>query len=260
VEPPVEAPPGEPAAAEPPAEPEYRCQRCGAPHDPFQEYCLECGARLTPPAGAPFSVWRRESWTRDSPFWFWAAFLGLLLIALIATGIVLAVTNDDDEQAARPNPTAGPTTSVIVPTAITSAPITTSPLPTTTDFATTAPTTTAATTTAATGTTTGTTTATTTGGTGSVISWPSGKEGYTVILQSIPSTQPRSQAEAKARDAIAKGLDEVGVLDSANYSSLRAGYWVVFSGIHDTEAQANQALPNVRSAGYPVAYVREIVE
>ena len=37
----------------------------------------------------------------------------------------------------------------------------------------------------------------------------------------------------------AKGLPAVGVLDSSQYASLQPGYFVVFSGIYDSQAEAN---------------------
>jgi hypothetical protein len=266
VEPPAGVPP-----AEPPAEDPYRCFRCGAPHDAFQEYCLECGARLVPlRAGA---AWSRTSWGAQSPFWFWATFLGLLLIALVAAAIVIAATDDDDGEAQRPATSApGPTSSIAaIPTdlTVTTAPLTDTgilPLPPATtatvptfpgttsiqtDTGTTGSNGTTATTTTVQTTTTATTT---TGGSGTVTSWPSGRDGYTVVLASIPTSQGRSAAESRARQAIANGLDEVGVLNSSDYASLRAGYYVVFAGIYSSAEDAAAAVPAARSAGYPRAY------
>jgi hypothetical protein len=50
----------------------------------------------------------------------------------------------------------------------------------------------------------------------------------------------------------------VGILNSTDFSSLNPGYYVTFTGIYDTESQANAALPNARSKGFPTAYVREV--
>jgi hypothetical protein len=256
-EPPVDAPPER--AEEHPAEPELRCWRCHAPHDRYQEYCLECGARLVPLPGA--GAWRSTMWSRESPFWFWATFLGLLLIALAAGAIVLAATRDDEEpqgQGTGPGPT---TSQLTVPPTTAPPPITTSTLPPeitippTTNTATipTLPTTTTQPTTTSGQTTTG-------GGNNNeaILSWPSGREGYTIILTSVPESRGRSAAEAQARQAQDRGVDDVGVLDSSNYSSLTTGFWVVFSGIYDTESQAAADLPSVRQSGYPTAYLREI--
>jgi hypothetical protein len=250
------------ADAPPPADDPYRCARCGAPHDPYQEYCLECGARLARPY-APALAWRRELWSRDSPFWFFATFLALLAIALVAGAIVLAATGSDDDQRPR-RQAARPTTSVLV---VPGDGVTTTPLPETITApgnGATVPTlpTTGTTTTTRDGTTTRETTTsrtTTTGGSGTVIAWPAGRRGHTVILASIPTSEGRSRAEARAREAISAGLSEVGVLDSSDFSSLNAGYHVVFAGIHDTEAQAKAAVPDARQAGYAIAYPRRIV-
>jgi hypothetical protein len=267
-EPPVETPPPE-AEEEAGAAAAPRCWRCGSPHDRFQEYCLECGARLVPLAAAR-TGWRREMWTRDSPFWFWATFLALLLTALVAGAIVLAATRDDQPSGERRGAGAPPSTSTLqeIPTLPPTTNVTTSPLP---DTVTIPPTTSPVPTLppatpppspGATPTPPPTPGATPTpppaGGTGSLRSWPSGKRGYTIILTSVPHGQGRAAAEQRGREAQSKGVNDVGVLDSSDYSSLRAGYYVVFAGVHDTEAQAVAQLPSVRQAGYPVAYVREI--
>ena len=262
-EPPVEPPPPDAAAEEVVVESVPRCWRCGSPHDRFQEYCLECGARLVPLAGAR-TGWRHETWTRDSPFWFWATFLALLLIALVAGAIVLAATRDDDP-AGDPRAAAPPqSTSTLqeIPTLPTTTGVTTSPLPQTvtipptTSSVPTLPPPTAPPSPAPT--TPPTPTPPPASGSGTLRSWPSEKSGYTTILMSVPHAQGRAAAETRGREATAKGVDDVGVLDSSQFSSLRKGYYVVFAGVHDTEAQAVAKLGSVRQAGYPVSYVREV--
>jgi hypothetical protein len=249
-----------PADAPPPPDDPHRCPRCGAAHDPYQEYCLECGVRLAryyPATG--WATWRRDVWTHESPVWFWATFLALLLIALVAGAIVLAA----DDENPRKQRQARPTTSVL---AVPGGSVTTNPLEETLtspgdgDGGTilTLPTGTTATTTTGTTLTT-TTSTTTTGRSGTIIAWPSDKRGYTVILASVPTSHGRSRAEARARQAIADGLAQVGVLDSSNFQSLNAGYYVVFTGVYDTETQVRAAVPRARSAGWSIAYPREIV-
>jgi hypothetical protein len=44
------------------------------------------------------------------------------------------------------------------------------------------------------------------------------------------------------------------VLDSSTYPSLHPGYYVVFSGIYASSAQASTALPAAHAAGFPDAY------
>lgn len=247
---PPEPPPPPPPPEPPPLAPDpLLCPRCGAPHDLYQEYCLECGLRLPP----PFPV-RREVWTRESPVWLWAALLALLLVAAAAGAIVAVAATGDDEKAARTTSqvaTTAPTVPIITnPETITIAP------PPTTGIITTLPTTSIATTTGFTTTTTATTTTGTT--TTALTTWPAGKDGFTVVLKSVPTSQGRGEADAAAQTARANGLPQVGVLNSSDFSSLTPGYYVAFSGVYDTEAQAVAALPNVRAKGFPTAYIREV--
>jgi hypothetical protein len=252
VEPPGPPPPPElppeppPPLVEPPLPDPNLCPRCGSPRDAFQEYCLECGIRLPPPPGAT-SI-RTTIWSRESPLWLWAALAALLLVALIAGAIVAIAATDEKAGKASSipvvstNPTTTNTVGVITqPPTFTINPGTTTTAPTTTTL----PTTTQATT---------TTTATTTG---TLTNWPAGKDGFTIVLRSVPKSQGRAPAEAEARRAMSQGLPQVGVLDSSDYSSMRAGYYVVFSGIYDTKAQAQSGLQTARSK-YPLAYVRQV--
>jgi hypothetical protein len=252
--PPPPPPPAGPDASPPPDVPPPPapgepglCPTCGAPHDPYQEYCLECGHRLPSPYGV-----RREVWTRGSPLWLWAALLALLLVALVAGAIVaVAATRHDDEPAASiPVVTTGPGTTDTVGV-ITQPPTVTINPPTTTIGTTTLGTTTFGTTT----TTTGTTTTSS-----RTVTWPPGKDGYTVILKSVPTSKGRSQADSAAQRAINNGLTQVGVLNSSDYSSLNPGYWVTFTGIYDTQAQADAALSDARSRGFPTAYTRRVAD
>lgn len=252
VEPPGPPPPPElppeppPPSVEPPLPDPNLCPRCGAPRDEFQEYCLECGIRLPPPPGVT-SV-RSTIWSRESPLWLWAALAALLLVALIA-GAIVAIAATDEKTGRRSsipvvstNPTTTDTVGVITqPPTFTINPGTTTTAPTTTTL----PTTTQATTTTPT--------------TGTLTNWPAGKDGYTIVLRSVPKSQGRQVAEDEARRAINQGLSQVGVLDSSDYSSMRSGYWVVFSGVYDRKAQAQSGLSTARSR-YPLAYVRQVAD
>ncbi|MHB8641488.1 MAG: hypothetical protein ACYDA3_01165 [Gaiellaceae bacterium] len=86
--------------------------------------------------------------------------------------------------------------------------------------------------------------------------WPN-RNGYTVVLQSLPASA-QSSAEATARRAVAAGLRDVGVLDSSAYSSLHPGYLVVFSGIYAASAEAGAAADRAHAAGFARAYSRRI--
>jgi hypothetical protein len=250
-------PPPEPDAEPPPPSGPPRCPRCGAEHELDQEYCLECGLRLQPLGAPGQTLVRRELWSRDSPAWLWATLLALLLVALVAGAIAaVAATRDDDKGAGRPVVTTDTGTTETIGTFV---PDTTSPitLPTTTTE-TILPTGTTVTIPTLTTATTPTTTApTTTAPTGTILSWPAGKDGYTIVLASIETSRGRAPAEQTANDAIDEGLPEVGILNSSDYLTLNPGYYVVFTGIYDTLDQARDALPTARSF-QPLAYVREI--
>jgi len=226
------------------------CPRCGAPHDLYQEYCLECGARL-PGAQIPVAFMRTEMWSRDSPAWLWAALLALFLVALVAGAIAaVAATKDDDK--GRLVISTGPGTTAPVgaipgtQTTGSTASIETITSPTTQTIAT-----------LDTSTLTTTTTATTTQS-GSIRSWPQGKEGYTVVLASVETSKGRAAAERKANQAIANRLANVGILNSSDFLTLNPGYYVVFMGVYDSAAAAQSGLATARSRGFPLAYVREV--
>ena len=74
----------------------------------------------------------------------------------------------------------------------------------------------------------------------------------------MPTSQGRGPADDAADRARANGLPQVGVLNSSDFSSLNPGFYVTFTGIYDTKSQAQAALPNARSKGFPTAYAREV--
>jgi len=243
-EPPVVAPSEDPVdEPSPPGVLPGHCPHCGAPHEPSQEYCLECGERLPRPY-----VVRRELWTRGSPVWLWAALLALFLVALAGTVLALLYTNDD--QGATKVVSTGPTSSPVgtIETATTSTLPATITIPPATSGSITIPTFTSTT----------TTTSTTIGGTSGLTEWPSSKNGYTIVLQSDPTSKGRAKPEATAQRALNAGLSEVGILNSSNFSSLNPGYYVVFTGIYDSAGEANSHLGSARSAGFPLAYTRQV--
>jgi len=89
------------------------------------------------------------------------------------------------------------------------------------------------------------------------IPWPA-RNGFTIVLASIPKRgSGRDDATAKAKDALRRGLRDVGILTSDRFSSLHPGYYVVFSGIYASLDEAQTAARRVLSR-YPNAYAREI--
>jgi hypothetical protein len=91
-----------------------------------------------------------------------------------------------------------------------------------------------------------------------VTEWPAGEDGWTIALVSLPQTGGRPAALARARAARARGLPQVGILDSSRYASLHPGYWTVFSGVYASEAEATSALEEARRYARS-AMVRRIV-
>ncbi|MBS1862880.1 MAG: SPOR domain-containing protein [Actinobacteria bacterium] len=81
--------------------------------------------------------------------------------------------------------------------------------------------------------------------------WPRGS-GFTAILASLSSEAEASEVEA---EATGRGLD-AGILYSSDYSSLRPGYWVVFSGDFPDDRGAEARASHAQELGYPDAYPR----
>jgi hypothetical protein len=245
----VALPPEPPDEQPPPPPPPMdaaggECPRCGTPYEPFQEYCLECGLRL--PATHGLIPMLARTWRRRVPWypgdWIWPV-LAALVVAALAAGIAILATNDNGSAAKTKNAVSG-----TVPTATS-----TNPAPTGTETGP-EPTASVPTTTApqpapppppATG--------------GGLTQWPQGQNGWTIVLASIPQSSGRAGATGAARKASAAGLTEVGVLNSSDFSSLHAGYFVVFSGVYSSEQEAKSALDTAKSS-YPQAYVRQIVQ
>jgi hypothetical protein len=89
------------------------------------------------------------------------------------------------------------------------------------------------------------------------IAWPA-RNGFTIVLASIPARgNGQADAEAKAKEAIRRGMRAVGILTSDRFASLHPGYFVVFAGIYDSLEEAQTAARRALSR-FPNAYAREI--
>jgi hypothetical protein len=96
------------------------------------------------------------------------------------------------------------------------------------------------------------------GGPAGIVEWPAGEDGWTIVLASLPQTGGKRVAVARSRQARSKGLSPVGVLDSSLYASLHPGYWIVFTGVYSSEAEATSELEPARKFSR-TAVVRRIV-
>jgi hypothetical protein len=220
--------------------PDSRCPHCGAPAEQHQEYCLECGGRLRSPGVVPALAegWRRRlGWYPGD--WIWPSLLALVVAALAASAAILWTREAEG----------GATRTLVGDTS--QLPTTLAAVPATTDVSTL---------TAPTATTETTDTTTTTDGTRrrSLIEWPRGRSGWTVVVASVPTSGGREPAVARAREALDAELEQVGVLDSARFSSLHPGYYVVFSGVYPTLDEAQNAASDAAEAGYGNSYARRI--
>jgi hypothetical protein len=230
------------------------CPRCATPYEPYQEYCLECGLRLPLTRGVIPRL--HAAWTRRLPWypgdWLWPVLLALLISAAAAV-VAIAVTGRDDgvdRRVATTDIGIVPTTPVPTQPTTTMLPtgpaITISPNP---------PTTPPGTATTPVPTQPATTVPAKPAG---PRAWPAGRNGYTIVLASLPAAGGRAGATRKAKDALEAGLGDVGVIDSKDFSSLHPGYYVVFTGIYPSLGAAQSAMGSVRAAGFPQAYPRQI--
>jgi cell division septation protein DedD len=184
------------------------CPRCGAGLTAEQDWCLSCGA----PAS-----------TRIAPAPGWRGPLAIVgaVLALAAAGLAVAFLEltGDAERAARA-PVETPAQAAPVPPAPTP-----TPTPASAEPAAPAPSPAPA-------------------APAAVETWPEGEEAWTVILLSSESRPP---ADARAGELAAAGTP-VGVLHSDDFSSLRPGYWVVFSGRYATVEEAQAAASGLGAA------------
>lgn len=238
-------PPDEPLGPPPaPVDEGGECPRCGTPYEPLQEYCLECGLRLPVQRGViPVlaTVWRRR-FTRYPGDWIWPV-LGLLIIAALAGAVAVLATNGSSGSAAKTRAETQASVPLSTGTGTTSPPPSTdtSTLPTE-SVPTTAP-----------------EQPPPPPPSNTLIEWPAGQNGWTIVLSSIPQSAGRAAAASAGQKALSAGLTDVGILDSSEFSSLHAGYFVVFSGVFNTEAEARSALDTAQGS-YPQSYVRQITQ
>ena len=240
-----------------PAPPLEECPRCGADATPGQEYCLECGLRLP---GSESGVVPRmaAAWQRRLPWypgdWIWPVALGLVLAIAGAAFAILYSRSGTSRSTIVATSPQRPVPSVTRPATDTGGtpPVVTQTVKIDTSQANLQPP-------GNVKTTTGVTTPTRPPTKAGLAQWPAGRNGYTVVLESLPAGGGGlAAAQRKAKQALTAGLPQVGVLDSGKFSSLHPGYAVVFSGVYPTLSQAQSAAGAAQAKGFHSAYARQI--
>lgn len=213
------------------------CPRCGSARAAGDRYCLSCGFRLPTVDGRIASFRRR--WLRRLGWypgdWVWLALPSLFVAA--AGAAVAIVVADRHREANAAVYTAPAAVSVAQPSArapglITTIDTTTLPVPPEPGSPTAA-------------------------GNGR-IAWPADENGWTIVLVSYPKQGGQGPALTTAAQAIKSKLRQVGVLDSGDYPSLQPGYYVVFTGVYQSQDDADAAVSTARQAGFSGAYSRQI--
>jgi hypothetical protein len=87
--------------------------------------------------------------------------------------------------------------------------------------------------------------------------WPSGKSGFTVQLETLPSSSTTAAVEAAKSAATAKGAANVGALKGEEFSSIGSTEFVIYSGEYGSKADAQKALGALK-AKFPAAKVLEV--
>jgi hypothetical protein len=213
------------------------CPRCGAAREPDQRYCLECGLVLPEVTGRLPSLRRR--WIRRFGWypgdWIWVSLLTLVVAAAGAAVAIVLTRNANGGSVFTAPPAVSVTEAAPVP-ATTPATVDTTTLPAAPEPSTTpAP-----------------------AAKNGRFVWPRNRNGWTIVLVSYPKTNGRPSALQTADRAARAQLDQVGVLDSSLYASLQPGYYVVFTGVYPTKADADAAVATARQAGFGGAYSRQI--
>jgi predicted nucleic acid-binding Zn ribbon protein len=246
----TQTPPEQPQPSPAPgAPPERHCRRCGATLGPEQDWCLACGA------AASTEVARPRGWRL--PLVLAAAVVVLAIAAAILAIAELSKGPARVTQAPTATPT--PTTAVgasPTPFPNTGAPenegdqppagTTVTPTATPGGGGAIAPGATPSATPSVSPSPTPTATST-------FADWPAGRSAWTIVLKSASS---KSAAESAARNLQSAG-DSVGILHSDDHSSLKPGFWVVFSGQYDSKKAAENGMSSLPSKPAD-AYVRRV--
>lgn len=198
-----------------------RCPRCGSPLAAGQRYCLECGARAgdqrvpfaasnTPAGSAPAPSSPPLPPPRSSDVSPFGVVLGIALLGgMLLIGVLLGRGSDDSNQ---------------TPQVVTVSSETTNP------------------TAAAEG------DAPSSSGETVGSEWPSGTDGWTVQLASLPKDgTTASDVDSTKQSLSDQGVGDLGVLDADLYPNLPPGSYILYSGVYGTRADAEAALKKLGS-------------
>lgn len=205
------------------------CPTCSAPLAQDQRYCLNCGRRLVPLRSAPAEPGGRRIVETEEvaeghvaprgfvPPWMPIMAAAGAALAVLVLGLGLAVGYLLSDGEAAPV-AAAPAPVIVQGGGGTSTPAAVGPV---------------------------------------ADEWPEGKDGWTVQLQTLPKTSDAAAVQAAKATATTQGATEVGVLDASLYDTLGNEEYVVYSGVYDSEDDANTALESL-SSGAPGASVIEV--
>jgi hypothetical protein len=206
------------------------CRGCGAPLAEDQRYCLECGERRTPmssvllggpPASTPSQpppAGHQESGASDGARGSGATVIAGVGVLLLAIGVGVLIGRSGGGHS-------GGSAAPQVITVSSAASGATAPASEAGAFS---------------------------------DDWPSGTNGYTVQLQTLPVVGSQvSAVEAAKSAASAKGAKDVGALKSEDFSSLTAGNYVIYSGVYHKRPDAQKALAKLKK-GFPGATVVKV--
>jgi len=207
------------------------CPRCRSANRPGAEYCVDCGAPLR--TAARFDALReRYSGSVVLPL------LAVLVLAALGALVAIAVSRGDDG------------TSTLVATRL--------PERTTVSRPPIFGTETAATTILPIVTTTPSPATTAAGPKSTRLTEWTSSDAYTLVLASVPRANGRPSAVQLAERALAAGLTGVGVLDTNDFAALHPGYFVVFTGVYESNSDAASHISQAEAAGFTAPYARRI--
>lgn len=200
------------------------CPQCGALHGPQQEYCVECGRPLRTTTALE-TLRRRYADNAVLPL------LGVLLLAAIGALVAIAVSRGDNGTTTIVATNIPERTTVIRPPVFGTTTVATTVPPVVTSAQPPRP--------------------------SALTEWTLA-DGYTLVLATIPLANGRASAVQIAKRALAQGLPDVGIIDTRRFSGLAPGYFAVFSGVYQSNADAAANIDQAQQAGFVAPYARHV--